>query len=243
MEKIRLFGILHIIGNIIRKEIKMDVINEYEQVLIGNLPKIPQRLFQNEPSANEHLALSVFRYAIEKLLRWTPMEAYRLFSPAVIETMKLTQLLNYINFPTELTKDNTEYIVYLIYPKEVPYDFAKYVIKVYRQVLNGDIRYPREYMYGNKGLVRAGICLQYAIKNNMVFHSVEEMYRFFCSPEGLTFLREKKLYQLYKSFYKTPVQFLHFSLPDSLKSELYYNYYTFLINYKKKYGELPPCTS
>ena len=48
--------------------------------------------------------------------------AYRLFSPAVIETMKLTQLLNYINFPTELTKDNTEYIVYLIYPKEVPYD-------------------------------------------------------------------------------------------------------------------------
>ena len=26
MEKIRLFGILHIIGNIIRKEIKMDVI-------------------------------------------------------------------------------------------------------------------------------------------------------------------------------------------------------------------------
>jgi len=109
MEKIRLFGILHIIGNIIRKEIKMDVINEYEQVLIGNLPKIPPRLFQNEPSANEHLALSVFRYAIEKLLRWTPMEAYRLFSPAVIETMKLTQLLNYINFPTELTKDNTEY--------------------------------------------------------------------------------------------------------------------------------------
>ena len=79
MEKIRLFGILHIIGNIIRKEIKMDVINEYEQVLIGNLPKIPPRLFQNEPSANEHLALSVFRYAIEKLLRWTPMEAYRLF--------------------------------------------------------------------------------------------------------------------------------------------------------------------
>ena len=84
MEKIRLFGILHIIGNIIRKEIKMDVINEYEQVLIGNLPKIPPRLFQNEPSANEHLALSVFRYAIEKLLRWTPMEAYRLFSPAVM---------------------------------------------------------------------------------------------------------------------------------------------------------------
>ena len=76
MEKIRLFGILHIIGNIIRKEIKMDVINEYEQVLIGNLPKIPPRLFQNEPSANEHLALSVFRYAIEKLLRWTPMEAF-----------------------------------------------------------------------------------------------------------------------------------------------------------------------
>ena len=67
----------------------MDVINEYEQVLIGNLPKIPPRLFQNEPSANEHLALSVFRYAIEKLLRWTPMEAYRLFSTAVIGIKKI----------------------------------------------------------------------------------------------------------------------------------------------------------
>lgn len=157
--------------------------------------------------------------------------------------MKLKQLLNYIKFPSELTKDNTEYIVYLIYPKEVPYDFAKYVIQTYNKVLNGEIRYPREYMYGNKGLVRAGICLQYAIKNSKVFHSVEEMYRFFCSPEGFTFLREKKLHQLYKSFYDSPLQYLHYSLPDSLKNELYFNYYTFLDNYKKKYGELPPCTA
>lgn len=226
-----------------QKGVLMDIISEYEHVLVGNLPKIPPRLFQNEPAANEQLALTVFKYAIEKLLQWTPKEAYKLFSPDVIETMKLTQLLNYIDFPTELTKNNTEYIVYLIYPKEVPYDFAKYVIQTYNKVLNGERRYPREYMYGNKGLIRASICLQYAIKNNIVFHSVEEMYRFFCSPNGLAFLKEKKLYQLYKSFYKTPLQFLHFSLPDGLKNELYYNYYTFLINYKKKYGELPPCTS
>lgn len=219
----------------------MDIISEYEQVLIGNIPKIPPRLFQNEAPANEQLALVVFRYAIEKLLRWTPVEAYQMFSPAVVETMKLKQLLSYIKFPTELTKDNTEYIVYLIYPKEVPYDFAKYVIQTYEKVVNGEIRYPREYMYGNKGLVRAGICLQYAIKNSKVFHSVEEMYRFFCSPDGLIFLHEKKLYQLYKSFYKTPLQFLHFSLPDSLKNEMYFNYYTFLIRYKKEYGNMPPC--
>ena len=124
----------------------MDIISEYEQVLIGNIPKIPPRLFQNEAPANEHLALVVFRYAIEKLLRWTPVEAYQMFSPAVVETMKLKQLLSYIKFPTELTKDNTEYIVYLIYPKEVPYDFAKYVIQTYEKVVNGEIRYPREYM-------------------------------------------------------------------------------------------------
>ena len=221
----------------------MDIISEYEQVLIGNISKIPPRLFQNEPAANEQLALSVFQYAIENLLCWTPTEAYQLFSPAVVETMRLKQLLNYIKFPSELTKDNTEHIVYLIYPKEVPYDFAKYVIQTYNKVLNGEIRYPREYMYGNKGLVRSGICLQYAIKNSKVFHSVEEMYRFFCSPEGFAFLREKKLYQLYKSFYDNPLQYLHYSLPDSLKNELYFNYYTFLDNYKKEFGKLPPCTS
>lgn len=221
----------------------MDIISEYEQVLIGNISKIPPRLFQNEPAANEQFALSVFQYAIENLLCWTPTETYQLFSPAVVETMRLKQLLNYIKFPSELTKDNTEYIVYLIYPKDVPYDFAKYVIQTYNKVLNGEIRYPREYMYGNKGLVRSGICLQYAIKNSKVFHSVEEMYRFFCSPEGFAFLREKKLYQLYKSFYDNPLQYLHYSLPDSLKNELYFNYYTFLDNYKKEFGKLPPCTS
>lgn len=70
MEKIRLFGILHIIGNIIRKEIKMDVINEYEQVLIGNLPKIPPRLFQNEPSAKYHRKMKGYGTSVKTAYKY-----------------------------------------------------------------------------------------------------------------------------------------------------------------------------
>lgn len=217
----------------------MNAIAEYERLLIGNRKQFSSKIFPFEETGNQRVALSIFKYAIEELLDWTPQEAYKLLTPKVVQRMKLDGLLSYIEFPSELTQSDTEYIVHLIYPRVIKYDFRRYVIDVYEKVLRNEIKYPKDYMYGNKGLIRASICLQYAIKVKKVFHSIEEMYQFFSSPEGIQFLKEEKLRQLYSSFYKTPLDYLHHSLPQNLKSDFYYQYYKFLYKFKSMYKRYP----
>lgn len=240
----------------------MNIIYDYEQVLIGNIPKIPALDFTYEDTGNERLALSVFRYAIEMLLKWNPTDAMKLFTPAIEDQMKLTPILRYIEFPSEfiypakpgekpqgmftsgrkyLLPGHTEYIVYRLYRERgIKYDFRKYVIGTYKKVLAGEMKYPKDYMYGNKGLIRARLCLQYAIQENKLFHSSDEMYRFFATGNGMEFLKQNKLTQLYRSFYTSPIDYLHYSLPAAYRSNLFYNFYRFCYAYKKKYRRFPP---
>lgn len=127
----------------------MSVITEYEQVLIGNLEGLSLRYFQFKEKGNEQVALSVFRYAIEELLEWTPTDANRFFSQSVVEYMKLTPLLAYIDFPSEITEEHGQltYILYLLYPKQIHYDFREQVIEIYQDVLLGKRKYPRDQSY------------------------------------------------------------------------------------------------
>lgn len=217
-----------------------NIIREYERVLVGMSSEISKKNFPFDDSVNEKFALSVFRYAIEELLRWSPWEAYRLFTPAIVKKMKLTPLLNYICFPSEVGKEDTEYIIHLLYPRKIPYDFTRYTLQVYEQVRNGERKYPKDYMFGGKGLKRATICLQYALKEEKLFSSIESMYRYFASADGMDFLKRNKLHQLYYSFYSSPLDFLHYSLPPSMRNDLYYGYYNFIYTYKTRYGVNPP---
>ena len=194
-----------------------NIIREYERVLVGMSPEISKKNFPFDDLVNEKFALSVFRYAIEELLKWSPLEAYRLFTPSIVDRMKLTPLLKYICFPSDVTRDDTEYIVHLLYPQKDTY-----------------------FMFGGKGLKRATICLQYALKEVYLFSSLKEMYQYFATPEAMEFLKENKLYQLYCSFYKSPLDFLNYSLSESMRNDFYYEYYSFLYMYKKQYNALPP---
>lgn len=217
----------------------MNIISEYEQVLIGNQSQISSSNFIFDDAANERIALHVFRFALEKLLGWNPQESLRHLSLQVIKDMRLKQLLNYIQLPSELTKEDTEYIVHLLYPKVIPYNFSKYVIRTYQNVMSGKMKYPKDYMFGNKGLLRAGICLQHVLQEKKLFHSVQEMYEFFACPEGFDFLKENKLYQLYRSFYDTPVEYLHYSIPDKLKDDFLFHFYLFSYRYRIRNRVLP----
>ena len=58
----------------------MGILNEYEEVLIGNREKISTGYFLFDKKGNERVALSVIRYAIEGLLGWDVQTAIRLFN-------------------------------------------------------------------------------------------------------------------------------------------------------------------
>lgn len=211
----------------------MGIINEYEEILIGNRKKISSNYFLFDKKGNERVALSVIRYAIENLLGWDVNNAIKLFNSNYISFMKLDQMVKYIVFPSDVTKDDTEYILYLLYPKYVDYDIKRYTLRIYEKVMNNEGRYPKDYMYGYLGMLRAKICLQYAINQNLLFKSADDLYNFFASKDCIKYLKQNKLYQLYVSFYSTPLEYMHDSMPSSVKNEFLFHNYMFLNKYQQ----------
>lgn len=76
----------------------MGILNEYEEVLIGNKKKISTWYFVFDKKGNERVAISVIRYAIENLLGWDIQTAIRLFNKNYISFMKLDQMIKYIAY-------------------------------------------------------------------------------------------------------------------------------------------------
>lgn len=143
--------------------------------------------------------------------------------------MRLDQMIKYIAFPSDVTKDDTEYILYLLYPKYVDYDVKRYTLRIYKKVMNNECRYPKDYMYGYLGMLRAKICLQYAINQNCLFKSADDLYSFFASKECIKYLKANKLYQLYISFYSSPLEYMHDSMPSTIKNDFLYHNYLFML--------------
>lgn len=192
----------------------MNIFQEYDEVLIGNKRAVSDDFFQYGEIGNEHVALSVFRYAIEKLLCWSVDDAVRFFNYDTAKLMKLSRLYKYIRLPSDVSVEDSEYILYLLYPDKVKYDIAKYAIRVYEKVMKGEMKYPKDYMYSYIGMLRARICFQYSLKRNgKVFETAENYYDFFSSKEGEKYIRENNLFQLYNGFYATPIEYAHASLP------------------------------
>ena len=95
---------------------------------------------------------------------------------------------------------------------------------VYKKVLSGELRkFPKNFFMNAKNAENIRICLRYAIRENLSFSSVEELYDFFSNEsQAVNFLRKVKLYSVYKDFFHTPVQMLHESLAESQKNEWLY---------------------
>ena len=184
----------------------MGIINEYEEILIGNRKKISSNYFLFDKKGNERVALSVIRYAIENLLGWDVHNAIKLFNSNYISFMKLDQMVKYIVFPSDVTKDDTEYILYLLYPKYVDYDIKRYTLRIYEKVMNNQ---------------------------NLLFKSADDLYNFFASKDCIKYLKQNKLYQLYVSFYSTPLEYMHDSMPSSVKNEFLFHNYMFLNKYQQ----------
>lgn len=212
----------------------MSVINDYEEVLIGNKGEISRDFFAFDRKGNQRVALSVFKYAIEKLLKWDAKRAAEFFNESFMHLMKLDQMANYIIYPSDVSPKDTEYILHLLYPKEVQYELKKYTIRIYKEVMAGKRRYPKDYMFGYLGLLRAKICLQYSlVQTSQLFKTTDELYKFFASPECIKYLKKNRLLQLCDSFYNSPLEYMYDSVPTDLRNEFLFHNYMFEIKFRK----------
>ena len=75
---------------------------EYDLILLGKKNSFSPFFFNYSKEQNKRMALYVFKYAIEKYLKWSPEEASTYLNYEVVKFMKLDGLLKYVEFPAEL---------------------------------------------------------------------------------------------------------------------------------------------
>lgn len=249
------------------------LLNEYENMLLGNVNSISPQLFSASPHIAEQRAIELIRYISENFLKWTPEELAMRLGKDFIEKMRLGDMVQHIQFPAEVNLNEEPDFTYLavkIYPDQVTYSFRENVIDIYRRILsnqwgpanqgdskelrelkkelsidpyyrktkergNSIYKFPKNYMAGSIGMMRACICLQYMITTFFSFHSIAEMYDFFADEEkAVAALKKYRLLSVYKDMFDSTLEFLHTVLPDNQKNELLYSYYKFCHIYNQQ---------
>ena len=214
-----------------------DVIYEYELLLLGKNKTFPTFYFQASDAQNERVALSVFRYAFDTYLRWTPEQLRFNLTYDIVSMLRLTPLLKYIIYPPEADRSKDMYpIVSKLYPNRFRESARDVVYRVYGKILRGEReKFPKEFFNGTEGKIKALFCFQYMLNNLPPFDSTQEMYKTFSGPSGSDLLRKYKLYAVCSGIFECPLDYLHASLPKAQKNDYYYHYYKFLMKSKKRF--------
>lgn len=210
----------------------INMIYEYESILLGKKSGFSSFFFNHSDEANERSALELFDYVVKTYLRWTPEQVYNCMSWDIINRLKLDTIMRYIRFPPEMDVRTDLYVIASkLYPDKIKINSREMTLLVYKRVLSGELyKFPKGFFLQNRGINRAIICFQYMLGQYTAFSSVEEMYEFFSTPKGTKLLKQYKLNAVSVAIYEYPIDYLHASLPPEVKSQFYYNYYRFKLS-------------
>ena len=199
---------------------------EYEAIMTKQRMEFSSSYIKRD--SKEKDVVDLFRYVFRDLLNWTAEEICMYTTQKLLDELHLGRVKKKIEFPPELDpnseRDTAFYLASIIYPDQVHISKEEKVLNVYKKVLSGELRkFPKNFFMNAKNAENIRICLRYAIRENLSFSSVEELYDFFSNEsQAVNFLRKVKLYSVYKDFFHTPVQMLHESLAESQKNEWLY---------------------
>lgn len=218
--------------------LNIEIITDFEGMLLGKRHSIPSEYFGDSAWANEQRALDIFRYVIEKHLKWTPSQASVYFNARVVQFFNLKNLLRFINFPDEIDEQlYYYYIVHKLYPKQVPFNLVEITQRIYRQMFNGERnKYPKRFFDGRRGEVRAIACLRYAIINYCPASNIMDLYKFFASNEAMQFINKYKLKQPYLYHFDYPIDYLHATFDEGTQQQnnMLYLMYRFMAYEEKQ---------
>lgn len=204
-----------------------DTLYEYEQVLMGK-QKIFLISFSERTPDRTKAFITVWRYAILDILKWTPEDALVNLNRELIEKLKLDRTLKCVGMNLKGKLDIRE-ILSIVFPGQISNDIRDRTREEYERVLHiGRWRYKEDseigrfhkgYFSDENGSVRAAVCLNYAVSLYMGDRSINERYHIFAdSKKANRFLEEAKLSAVMRCFYKTPLEFFHYSLPKDEKN-------------------------
>lgn len=201
---------------------------EYDDIMIGKRDSFSDSYFSKESVASSNNALTVMRYAFKHYLRWSKEAVAEKLDTALMKKLHLLGLMKFIDYPIEYDKDKDYFYLANLVFSRTRLTLRDRTIHIYERILSGEqSKYPKDYFTGSDGFVKAGICLQYMINNYVSFSSLNDLYSFFSTEEGYEALKQYKLINACNEIFDTPVDFLHFALPDNQKNDFYLNYYRF----------------
>lgn len=208
-----------------------DVLYEYESILMGK-QKIFLLSFAEQTLSNQEALRTVWRFAIEHILRWTPEDALINLNQDILKKLKLDRTLKCIGINPSGRYDFRQ-ILSFVYPGRI-IDSTEIRVKdeVFRVLKIGQWetikdpergRFHKGFFSGEDGLKKAGIALNIVTELYLSSLSEKDKYRFFFNEKkALSFIKEVKLLPVMKNFYEFPLDYYYYSLPTSEKNPLLY---------------------
>lgn len=205
---------------------------EYEEVLMGKRKNFLCS-FKGTERENCIEVGNIWRYAVTRILRWSPEEALRYLTTDIVETLCLDKTFSGINFlPGNKYFPDYGFILQYAFPNQIKYDFKKETLTEYQHVAKlgvwthdtGKYRYPKKFFVGVEGIQRAEFLLQYVVSMYLSHMTLTEQYDFFADTQkALKWLAKKKLDVPVKLMYnESPLEYFHYSLEYKEKNVLYY---------------------
>ncbi len=195
-------------------------IYRYEQFIMRNA----RFILYGSPSVQEADAKAVVRYAITKILGWTPKQAYDHITYENIQQMQLDKVAKYISYPKDVDRIlDPDYLVSAAFP-EIRFDHQRQIMRIYERILDNTYpNFPKKIFDGPDGLRKASYLLNEVLSVSIPSCDVEQLYQLFANEEwAKEFLAKTKLSFVCRKLYASPLDFLHFSLPDGDRDELLY---------------------
>jgi hypothetical protein len=110
------------------------IIKMYESTLINDVPF--NRYYLKMCEDKHAMAITVFKYAVEDLLKWTPEMTRDNMNAELIKYMKLDSIYRFLEFPSELVKSRDYfYIAHILYPDRIKYDKTSYIFRRTKELL------------------------------------------------------------------------------------------------------------
>lgn len=201
---------------------KDTVILRYEELSIGKRPTL--RIYGSSDRDYIESCIVLIKYII-KLCGWTPQEAADNMTPSMMQKMHVDKIYKILAEhggvePGIRQKTDFRYLAWLAYPDVVDYNLRERTLKVYRNLMTGRIKkFPVRFFEGKYGQTKAAYCLREAVLS-LHASSIQELYEIFSDPvRAKNIIRHARLTNVCGQFYRTPLDFFHYSLSDTQKNE------------------------
>lgn len=213
---------------------RIRVISEYERILLKQKKCFDKVFFvKATPQIQKENFLIIFKYWIENIMHWTPEDAGHYMTLELTEMFCLKGVLRYIEIPKIMKGSETRYILHLIYPKLYKYNEKQEVINIYKRSLEKKNNLPNNFFAGMQGKDRGILCLTYYLNNKYLINNIEDLYAEFNQPKILVTLRNSNLLSCATEHFKSPLHFLHNSLPVTQKNFFLFKFHQFMAENKE----------